>query len=156
MNAHLLTLLLTGFITPLPALWHVGTLVQRAMAEGEPIGPLPTWVYLLLWLALIEIGYAVYLMQLPDWSSLAVAAVVLAGLAAIIAVALGLTMFARPDNAILALLDLVPDSASGRRGVGPATTWCLVLVCLTSLLALWFGQDAADRRRADRALAARD
>lgn len=147
---HAFALLFAGLITPVPAVWHMGALVQQAATSGTAMPAIPLWTWLLGWAGILQVVYAVYLLQLPDWSSLAVTAGVLVLMAATAAVLLGLTMFGDVRNQVLALLELTPDAT--QQGVSAATTWCLVLVCVMSLLALWFGQEAAEQRRMHRAL----
>ena len=53
----------------MPALAEIGAHLRADSSPG--VAP---WAYVVLWLGLLQLGYAVYLIQLPDWSSLWTAA----------------------------------------------------------------------------------
>lgn len=93
------------------------------------------WAYLSLWIALIEISYAVYLVQLPDWSSLWVATWVTLVISVVYAMLLGFTYMSRADGWIARALDLSEHLAGGR-----AAGWCFIMLCLSSLLSYLSGR----------------
>jgi hypothetical protein len=93
------------------------------------------WAYLSLWIAVIEISYAVYLAQLPDWSSLWVATMVTLVVSVAYAMLLGLTYLSRPDSWLARSLDLSEYLAGGR-----AAGWCFIMLCLTSMMSYLSGR----------------
>lgn len=93
------------------------------------------WAYLSLWIAVIEISYAVYLVQLPDWSSLWVATWVTLVISVAYAMLLGFTYLSRADGWLAQALDLSEHLAGGR-----AAGWCFIMLCLTSLLSYLSGR----------------
>jgi hypothetical protein len=93
------------------------------------------WAYLALWIAVVQISYAVYLAQLPDWSSVWVGTLVTLAIAILYAMLLGLTYLSRPDSWLVQTLDLTDQLAGGR-----AALWCLIMLCLTSLISYLGGR----------------
>jgi hypothetical protein len=67
--------------------------------------------------------------QLPDWSSVWVAMIVTSIVAVFYAVGMGMSLMARPDNEVIAVLGLTQLHAGGYLSL-----WCFLLTLLTALL----------------------
>ena len=96
------------------------------------------WMAMLLLLSGLELAYATYLFQLPDWSSVRVVTLVATFSTAPYAGVLGIGLRARQQNPIVQWLGLAPQLAGGR-----ALAWCLLMVTLTGLTALIAGRLAS-------------
>lgn len=96
---------------------------NQQLEEPELI---PRWVYLLMLGSVLQMAYAFYLWQLPDWSSLWVVALFSLGMAALYAGLLAIRLLAVEDHSLLATLQLnLADISPGRQA-----GWCLVLLIL--------------------------
>ena len=93
---------------------------------------------MLLLLSGLELAYATYLFQIPDWSSVRVVTLVATFATAPYAGVLGVGLRARQQNPIVQWLGLAPQLAGGR-----ALAWCLLMVTLTGLTALIAGRLAS-------------
>ena len=96
------------------------------------------WMAMLLLLSGLELAYATYLFQLPDWSSVRVVTLVATFSTAPYAGVLGIGLRARQQNPIVQWLGLAPQLTGGR-----ALAWCLLMVTLTGLTALIAGRLAS-------------
>ena len=119
-----------AIIGMIPALFDIAAHFRVIDSPGVAV-----WAYLSLWIALIEISYAVYLVQLPDWSSLWVATWVTLVISVVYAMLLGFTYLSRTDGWVARALDLSDHLAGGR-----AAGWCFIMLCLTSLLSYLSGR----------------
>jgi hypothetical protein len=96
----------------------------------DPLSPgVENWAYLALLVCGIQLIYAFYLVQLPDWSSVWVTMIATSLVAVFYAVGMGMSLMARPDNELLAMLGLTSWHAAGHLSL-----WCLLLTLLTALL----------------------
>ena len=102
--------------------------VYRHLTDFDSTG-VEAWAYLLFLLTGIQLIYALYLVQLPDWSTTWVVMVVSAGVAVFYAGSMGVSLMAAPDNALLGSLGLAELNRAGY--VSP---WTLLMTLLTSLL----------------------
>jgi len=89
----------------------------------------PAWAYLLLWTGLLQLGYAFYVAQLPDSSSVRVVTYFLFVLAGFYAATLCLTLLASDQSQVIQLIELTGYLRGGR-----AAGWCLIMLSWTSLL----------------------
>jgi hypothetical protein len=96
------------------------------------------WMTMLLLLSGLELAYATYLFQLPDWSSVRVVTLVATFSTAPYAGVLGIGLRARQQNPIVQWLGLAPQLAGGR-----ALAWCLLMITLTGMTALIAGRLAS-------------
>jgi len=110
------------------------------IADGSQ---LHRWVYASLLIGGLQLAYAGYLVQLPDWSSVWVVTIFSLLVAAAYAAMLCLTLLAGADSHFVQLLDL----AERLRG-GKATGWCFVMLCITGLLAYSSGRVGSRWRQA--------
>ncbi|MCO6456570.1 MAG: hypothetical protein J5I93_14830, partial [Pirellulaceae bacterium] len=94
------------------------------------------WTWLLLVLGCVQLAYALYVVQLPDWSSVWVVALACLGLAAAYAMVLGAVLLSTADNGFIQFmhLHLVPRRQTSR--------WCFMMLSLTSLLTYFAGRAA--------------
>jgi hypothetical protein len=93
------------------------------------------WVFLLLLAAVVQIAYAVYLVQMPDWSTVWVVSLMTLALAVVYAMLVGVLMLSGPQSEFVQLLGL-EDQRSGNRAAG----WCVIMLSLSCLLAYATGQ----------------
>ena len=101
------------------------------------------WVYASLLICGLQLAYAGYLAQLPDWSSVWVVTIFSLIVASAYAAMLCLTLLAGADSQFVQVLDL----AERLRG-GKATGWCFVMLCMTGLLAYTSGRVGSRWRQA--------
>ena len=92
------------------------------------------WAFLILMLGIVQVAYAVYIAQLPDWSSVWVLALVSLTLASAYAMILAVVLLSATDNGVIAWLHL--DQAPRAK----AARWCFMMLSLTSLLAYFAGR----------------
>jgi hypothetical protein len=93
------------------------------------------WVFLLLLASIVQIAYAVYLVQMPDWSTVWVVSLVTLALAMVYAMLVGVLMLSGAQSELVQLLGL-EDQLSGNRAAG----WCTIMLSLSCLLAYATGQ----------------
>ena len=113
----------------------VPSLVEQMQARQETAGPPDLWTWLVQLGSVIQIGIAIYAMQLPDWSTSWISSVVATLLAATYALGLALTMYASQEHSLVASLGLVDEAFRGR-----AQPWCFAVMCVTLLLAYFYGR----------------
>jgi hypothetical protein len=104
---------------------------------------LARWAYLLILVGAVQLAYAVYLAQLPDWSTVRIVALVSLVLATSYAILLGLTLLSRDDSALVRSLELTDQLQGGR-----ATGWCFIMLCVASLLSYLSGRISVRWRQA--------
>ena len=132
--AWLATLLaLAAIIGCSPAVWQLTEQLRNAEA---PV--MEHWMTILLLLSGLQLAYAAYLFQLPDWSSVRIVTLVATLSTAPYAGVLGIGLRVRQQNPIVHWLGLAPQLASGR-----ALAWCLLMITLTGLTALIAGRLAS-------------
>jgi hypothetical protein len=109
----------------------------------DQVTPLPRWVYLQIFAALLHVVYAVFLLQVSDWASLR--AVSFAMLA--IAMAFGLLsvglIFGDGSDFVPQFLGL--EAAMIRR----AGLWCVAMLCVATLASYLGGRESARWQRAE-------
>lgn len=123
-------ILLTGIVGTIPAFIDV---VEHALSESSE--GLSRWACALLLVGLLQCAYAVYLVQLPDWSSVWVVTIFTLAIAAAYAAMFGLTLLSSDQGDFVQLFDL----ADRLRG-GKATAWCLIMLSLMSLTSYFSGR----------------
>jgi hypothetical protein len=125
-----------------PAVWEWYTLWQNPEETS-----VPPWVFALLITGVLQLAYAVYLAQAPDWSALWTSTLATLAAAAAWATLLGTTLLGK-DESMLVMLFRYADKLEGNR----AAMWCFIMLCLTSVLAYFLGLSAARWRRSYRVL----
>jgi hypothetical protein len=131
-------ILLTGLVGTVPALIDV---VEHSLSETSE--GLSRWACGLFLVGLLQCAYAVYLVQLPDWSSVWVVTIFTLAIAASYAAMFGLTLLSSDQGHFVQVLDL----ADRLRG-GKATAWCLIMLSLMSLTSYFSGRVGARWRSA--------
>jgi hypothetical protein len=113
-----------------PAVWDVLQYVQAV--EGAYVA---RWALIVLALGAVQVAYAIYLAQLPDWTSGWVVTVFALATAALYAAMLGVTLIAGDDSRLIRSLQLTEFVASGR-----AAVWCLCMTTIMATLAFFGGR----------------
>lgn len=124
-------------------LFGMGPAVYQIMTgwQSDPPQPVPRWVYGALLVGFIQLAYAVYLMQLPDWGTVWVVSVFTLCLASVYAGLLSAVALSQDDGTVLAMLQL---SGPLRRN---ATLWCFSMLGISSLLAYLCGREGLNWHR---------
>ncbi len=93
------------------------------------------WACLLLLAAMVQFAYTIYLVQLPDWSTVWVVSLATLFLAFVYAMLVAVLIMGQPQSHIVQLLGL-EDQLHGNRAAG----WCAIMLSLTCLLAYAAGR----------------
>jgi hypothetical protein len=133
-----ISLALLGALGAAPAVMEIGDYLR-----SDQTLPVARWAWLAILAAVVQVAYAVYAMQLPDWSTAWVATLAGAGLAAAYAFLLGLTWWEGADSRVVALLELQDHLVEGR-----APRWCFVMMGLLGVYAYFAGRAALHWRHA--------
>lgn len=123
-----------------PAVWEWFELWRN---PDQP--PVPPWVFAMLITGVLQLAYAVYLAQAPDWSALWATTIATLAAAAAWAALLGTTLLGR-DESVLVTLFRYADKLEGNR----AAMWCFIMLCFTSVLAYFLGHTAVRWQRSYR------
>lgn len=123
-------LILASLFSLVPAVMDIAEHFRTIDSPG-----VSRWVFLLLLAAIVQIAYTVYLVQMPDWSTVWVVSLVTLALAMVYAMLVGVLMLSGPQSEFVQLLGL-EDQRSGNRAVG----WCAIMLSLSCLLAYAAGQ----------------
>lgn len=113
-----------------PAIWDVVEYVQ--IVESQFVA---RWALVLLFLGIVQLAYAVYLFQLPDWASVWVVTLQSLLLAGLYAAVLGLVLISREEGFFVHALQLHDKLAGGK-----AVLWCLCMVCVWTIMAFFAGR----------------
>jgi len=129
-----------------PAIWDVVDYVRYYELVDSP--HVARWALVLLLLGLVQIAYALFLFQLPDWASVWVVTLYSLGLAGLYALMLGLVLISREDGLLVGQhgLQLADKLAGGR-----AALWCLAMTSVFTILAFFAGRLSVQWRRAESA-----
>ena len=133
-----IALILTAFFGAIPAIMDI---IQHFRTIDSP--GVSRWALALLLASGIQLAYAVYLMQLPDWGTAWVVSLVTLVMATAYAMFLGIAILAKEDNLIIQLLGLA-GSGYGKKAAG----WCLIMLSISSLLAYFSGRISVRWRQA--------
>ena len=96
------------------------------------------WVYLLLMVSILQLAYAFYLWQLPDFSSLWVVSLMALAVATLHAFLLAIRILADENHSIIARLQLNLETLSPGKQAG----WCLVILILFGTYGYFAGRTA--------------
>ena len=113
-------------------------------ASGTSASPLGRWAIVLGMLGAVQVAYAIYLIQLPDWTTVWMVTLFALASAALYAMALGLTIISGEDGWVVGLLQL-SDKVAG----GTAWKWCLCMMSVMTLLAFFAGRISVRWRQAE-------
>jgi hypothetical protein len=125
-----------------PAVWE-----WFAIWRNPDVPPTPPWVFALLIAGVLQIAYAVYLAQTPDWSALWTTTVAMLLSAAAWATLLGTTLLGRDESSLVVLFRYA-DKLEGNR----AAMWCFIMLCFTSVITYFLGLTATRWYRSYRVL----
>ena len=123
-------ILITSLVGMVPAAIDV---IEHMLSDTS--NGVSRWACGLLLVGVLQCAYAVYLVQLPDWSSVGVVTVFTLAIAAGYAALFGLTLLSSDQGHFVQILDL----ADRLRG-GKATAWCLIMLSLMSLTSYFSGR----------------
>lgn len=130
--------MLAAFCGLTPAIVH---LVRYFGHPEATVADVAVWVYILVLASGIQLAYAVYVLQLPDWSTVWVAALVSLCLATGYAMFTGVSLLSNEQSRIIQGLGL--SEIRGHRIAG----WCLVMLSITGLSAYVGGQTSVRWQR---------
>ena len=131
-----------AFFSVFPSLWDL-----FAYASGTSASPLGRWAIVLGMLGVVQVAYAIYLIQLPDWTTVWMVTLFALASAALYAMALGLTIISGEDGWLVRFLQL-HDKVVG----GKAALWCLCMMSVMTLLAFFAGRISVRWRQAEAVL----
>jgi hypothetical protein len=123
-------LILAAVFGMIPAFLNVTEQWQLINSPG-----IARWALMLIFVGLVQIAYAVYLIQIPDWSTAWVVSLLTLALATLYAMLLGLILLGREESQVIQFLELV-QQIHGKRAPG----WCVIMLSLSCLLAYCSGR----------------
>jgi hypothetical protein len=127
-----------------PAAWDVVEYVQYYDEAADP--HVARWALVLLLLGVVQAAYALYLFQLPDWTSVWVVTLFSLGLAGLYALCLGLVLISRDDGLLVGPHGLqLGDKLAG----GKAALWCVAMTCVSTIIAFFAGRLSSQWQRAE-------
>ena len=106
---------------------------------------LERWALGILLVGLLQLAYIVYLIQVPDWSSVWVVSLVTLLIAAVYAGLMGVRLLASSGNQVMKFLELDGNRFTSGQEAG----WCLIMLLLTGALSYAAGRFATRWHRAD-------
>ncbi|MGI8977873.1 MAG: hypothetical protein ACR2FY_01465 [Pirellulaceae bacterium] len=118
-----------------------------AYVSGTSASPLGRWAIVLGMLGAVQVAYAFYLIQLPDWTTVWMVTLFALASAALYAMALGLTIISGEDGWLVRFLQ-ISDKVAG----GKAALWCLCMMSVMTLLAFFAGRISVRWRQAEAVL----
>jgi hypothetical protein len=133
-----------GVFGVLPAIWDIADYFR--FLAPQPNGFVARWALLILLISVLQVAYAVYLLQLPDWTSVWVVTIFLLAVAGVYAMSLGLIILASPTGWLLGSEGLqLADRLAG----GKAALWCLSMIGISTMLAYFSGRLARHWHRTE-------
>ena len=111
------------------------SVVEQTMTRHLGIRSPDVWSYIVILLAIIQIGIALFAARVPDWSTVWLMTITATGVSAVYAAGLALTMFADQNHAFVRQLGLLDEAV--RHRVQP---WCFLVICLGLMLAYFCGR----------------
>jgi hypothetical protein len=124
-----------------PAVWDVVEFVQ--IAESAFVA---RWALMLFFFGVVQLAYAVYLFQLPDWATVWVVTLFSLATAALYAGVLGLVLLSPADGFLVGPQGLqLADKLAG----GKAALWCVCMVSVSTILAFFAGKLSTRWRQAE-------
>jgi hypothetical protein len=118
----------------------LSALFQTAPVFGRyELAVAPDWARLVLFLALVQLAYAAWMISAPDWSTVRVAMLVLAGVTTIYAMGLAIALMTPPGRATILEMDVVLE---------PARLWCSAVLLPSALITYVCGR-VSDQWRKD-------
>ena len=97
------------------------------------------WAYVLVLVAVLQLAYAIYLIQIPDWSSVWVVSIATLLLATAYATLMGIRLLASDTNSVIRFFDLHDNAFTSGQEAG----WCLIMLILTGVVSYLAGRFGA-------------
>ena len=113
----------------------VPSVIEQSMARQFGLRSPDVWSYIVILVALIQIGMAIFAIRVPDWSTVWLLTITAALVSSIHAAGLALTMFAGQNHVFVGQLGLLDEAIRYR-----AQPWCFLVVCLALMLAYFCGR----------------
>ena len=123
-------LVVAALFSTIPAFMDVMDHLQTVRSAG--VSP---WALLVLLASCLQVAYALYMAQMPDWSTVWVASVVNLLLATLYAMLLGVLLLADQHSQFIRLVGLADQLHAHR-----AASWCVIMLSLSCLLAYGMGR----------------
>lgn len=135
-SLHLaIALAMIGLFSAAPAILHI---VQNSPLATLTAMALPRWVAFLLLVSGLHLVYAVYVAQLPDWSTVWVVAITMLAAATLESVLLAATLLGSQQSGVVKVFQLQEHLRGGR-----AAGWCFIMLCLSATTAYGAGRLAS-------------
>jgi len=109
--------------------------------EGEH--PFARWAWFALALSLMQLAYAIYLAQVPDWSTVWTTAIAALASAALYAMLYAVTLLGDADSQLLVWLEIHTTQTSRASG------WCFVMLSLCGIYAYFCGRAGTNWRHSE-------
>jgi hypothetical protein len=140
--AYVLSMLLVclGIFSMVPGVLDVVRYLGDPDSEAGFVG---RWAFVVFFLGCIHLAYALYIGQLPDWSTSWILTGATLLQAALYAAVLTALYLAGGQSELVEALDLGAHVDNGR-----ARAWCFVMLCATGLVAYFCGRVSIRWRRA--------
>ncbi|MGE0759623.1 MAG: hypothetical protein AB7O38_21580, partial [Pirellulaceae bacterium] len=121
-------LVLVALVTAAPAtyVWCQEAVVRGVLAACDRSA---MWMMLSFLVSVLQLAYAVYVWQLPDWSSAWVVAVFLLGMTVCDAMVLGMSYASRTDSWFVEQLQVADQLRRGQ-----VSGWSFIMMCVSSML----------------------
>ena len=123
-------MIVAALFSVLPSVWDA-----IVYANGTSASPVGRWGIVLAMLGVVQVAYAIYLIQLPDWTTVWMVTLFALASASLYAMALGLTIISGEEGWLVSFLQL-----SDKVGGGKAALWCLCMMSVMTLLAFFAGR----------------
>jgi hypothetical protein len=118
------------------------------LRQIDALSGVPRWAYFLILLGAVQLAYALYVGQLPDWSAIWMATLFTLLLSAAYATVIGFLMLVSEESGTLALVQLAEPMRH------KAISWCFVMLSVNCLLTYLGGRSAANWYRSHATLVA--
>ena len=147
---HRAAIILVSFASiGLAILCTIPSFIDQYWARWLGIQTPDVWSYLVMLVAVIQVGVACFAIRCPDWSTAWVAGMVATAGAAAYALGLALTMFAHAEHSLVRKLGLLDEAFRWQ-----AQPWCFFVMCLMLITAYCYGRFSLLWYKQDQQLAA--
>ena len=123
-------MILASLFSATPAVLDIAEHLRSVDSPG-----VARWACLLLLAALVQFAYTIYMVQVPDWSTVWVVSLATLFWAFVYAMLVAVLIMGQPQSHVVQLLGL-EDQLHGNRAAG----WCAIMLSLTCLLAYAAGR----------------
>lgn len=120
-----------------PAVWEI----IDYLSAPDDLG-IQRWAFLILMLGGVQIGYAVYVAQLPDWTTAWMASLFALLLAGGYGMLLGVAVMSKEESSLIQSLELTDKLIDHK-----AAFWSIAMISTTSLIAWYAGHLSAGWHR---------